>query len=225
MQACMHARYVLVCTKPCMLRSNYVLREVPHILLIPEILCSLWYKSIWLKYGPKHARKQCVCTLACMHVLRHHSHDWLVPWDSLGLACSLDSIDALSSLIWPTLAEKWVNAHKHIACMHASLHAQVKLCAHTGLACSPDSIDTLISLIGPILAEIWSQARKHKACSHVSSQVWVVLCAQTGPAFSPDSIDTLIFLIRPNLAEIWAVACKHTACVHKSLHAQVKLCA
>ena len=47
-----------------------------------DILISL-IQPIWLRYGPKHARKECArmvaCVLACMHMQRHHSHDQHVP--------------------------------------------------------------------------------------------------------------------------------------------------
>ena len=104
-----------------------------------------------------------------------------------------------------------VCADKHIVCMHASLHAQNKLCAQTGPVCSPYSIDILISLIQTSLAEIWFQACKHIVCMHSSLHALGVLYAQTGLALSPHSIDTLIFLIRDNLAEIWACAHKDIA--------------
>ena len=75
----------------------------------------------------------------------------LCSWGDLcaqkGLACFPDSIDTLISLIQPNLVEIWAHARKHIACMHTSLHAQVKVCAQRGPACSPGCIDILISLI------------------------------------------------------------------------------
>ena len=83
---------------------------------------------------------------ACVHVLRHHSHDQHV---------SPIPYISLIFLIRPKLAEIWACPRKHIVCMHTNLRAQFKLCAETGLACSPDSIDTLISLIRTNLAEIW----------------------------------------------------------------------
>ena len=51
--------------------------------------------------------------------------------------CSLDSKDALISLIRPNLAEIWACVHKHIVCIYASLRAQFKLWAQTDPACSP----------------------------------------------------------------------------------------
>ena len=57
-------------------------------------------------------------------------------------------------------------------CMHASLHAWIKLCAWRGPACSSDSIDTLISLIRPNLAEIWACARNHIGCMHARLCAW-----------------------------------------------------
>ena len=85
--------------------------------------------------------------------------------------------------------------------MHATLCAQLKLCAHTGPVCSPDSIDTFISLIRPNMAEIWACACKNKVCMHASLRIMVKICAHTGPVYSPDSVDTLISLIQTNLAE------------------------
>jgi len=79
--------------------------------------------------------------------------------------------------------------------MHASLHAQVDLCAQKYPACYPDSIDTLISLIRSNLAEIWASACKHIGCMHASLRAQVDLCAQKDLACYPDSIDTLISLI------------------------------
>ena len=64
-----------------------------------------------------------------------------------GWACSPDSIDTMTSLIQPNLAEILAFARKHIGCMHANLRAWVNLCAQRGQECSPDSIYTLISLI------------------------------------------------------------------------------
>ena len=95
--------------------------------------------------------------------------------------------------------------------MHASLHAQVDLCAQKDPVYYPDSIYTLISLIQSNLAEIWACARKHIGCMHTSLRAPVILCAQKGPAWSPDSIDTLISLI-------WACACKNIVWMHLSLY-------
>ena len=155
----------------------------------------------------------------------HTSLHALVVWcTQRGLVCSLNSIDTFISLICPYLADIWACAHKHKACMHASLCAGVKLCAHTGLSCS-HSIDTFISLIQSNLADIWACAHKHIGCMHASLHARVDLRAQKDPACYPDSIDILISLIRSNLAEIWACACKHIGCMHTSLRAQVYLCA
>ena len=74
--------------------------------------------------------------------------------------------------------------------MHASLHAQVDLCAQKDLACYPDSIDTLISLIQSNLADIWACAHKHIGCMYARLNARVELCAQKDPACYPDSIDT-----------------------------------
>ena len=43
-----------------------------------------------------------------------------------GPACSHHSVDTLTFLIQPNLAEIWAYACKHIGCMHGSFHAQVK---------------------------------------------------------------------------------------------------
>ena len=79
--------------------------------------------------------------------------------------------------------------------MHASLRAQVDLCAQKDPACYPDSIYTLISLIRSNLAEIWVCACKHIECMHASLHGQVDLYAKNNPACYPDSIDTLISLI------------------------------
>merc|ERR1711954_105107 len=101
---------------------------------------------------------------------------WVKYCAQRGSVRSPASIDTLISLIRPELAEIKSCACKHIACMHASLHALVKLYTQRGWACCPDSIDTLISLIQPNLAEIWAHARKHIASMHANLHAWVLLC-------------------------------------------------